>query len=137
MSVCGITAGACAELLCFDTDSHEWQEVEAKGTVPEARSYHAMAAVGDTLYVFGGCGEGKRGRLNDLHSYDCRSGTWSQLPTCDAIIVRLCTTLINFCLCHFQLSAHGLISVPPISSHSMLAMDCLLWSLRVLTSPSA
>lgn len=81
-------AGASAELHCFDTGSGSWQQVQAGGSPPEARSYHAMAAAGDTLYVFGGCGEGKRGRLNDLYSFDCRSSTWTQLPTCETIVVR-------------------------------------------------
>ena len=58
------------------------------GAAPEARSYHAMAAHGDALYVFGGCGEGKRGRLADLHRFDTRTGAWSQLHSNDSIVVR-------------------------------------------------
>ncbi len=121
------------------------------GKAPEARSYHAMAACGDAVYVFGGCdpprslplhgygcyvapdaaasravsmilgaprhgklteapmqniasysasdslsgepvrgrcGEGKRGRLADLHRFDSRTGVWRQLPSSESIMVR-------------------------------------------------
>ena len=36
------------------------------------------------------CGEGKRGRLADLHHFDSRSGVWTQLPSSDSVVVRGC-----------------------------------------------
>ena len=45
-----------------------------KGTPPTARSYHTMAAVGNKLYIFGGCCTA--GRLNDLHCFDTEALTW-------------------------------------------------------------
>jgi hypothetical protein len=53
---------------------------------PPARSYHAMAAAGGKLYVFGGCGAS--GRLADLWCCDPASGAWRQLPGCGAVGAR-------------------------------------------------
>ena len=38
--------------------------------IPEARSFHKMICVGDSLFVSCGCGAGKSGRLNDLYKFD-------------------------------------------------------------------
>jgi Galactose oxidase, central domain len=54
-----------------------WSQVPAVAgstSPPEARSFHRMVAVGDRLYVFGGCGAS--GRLADLHSLDPATGTF-------------------------------------------------------------
>lgn len=48
-----------------------------QGAPPSVRSFHKMLALGDKLYVFGGCG--KKGRLADLHCYDCKTESWSFL----------------------------------------------------------
>jgi hypothetical protein len=45
---------------------------------PPARSYHAMAAAGGKVYVFGGCGAA--GRLADLWRYDPAAAAWEALP---------------------------------------------------------
>ena len=37
-----------------------------------------MTAVGNELFVFGGCGAG--GRLSDLYSYDTAEAKWTKLP---------------------------------------------------------
>eukprot|EP00929_Paragymnodinium_shiwhaense_P047145 TRINITY_DN23915_c0_g1_i3.p1 TRINITY_DN23915_c0_g1~~TRINITY_DN23915_c0_g1_i3.p1 ORF type:complete len:282 (+),score=27.39 TRINITY_DN23915_c0_g1_i3:245-1090(+) len=50
-----------------------------KAEAPEPRSYHCMTSLGDSLYVFGGCGAAGRGRLNDLWKYDTGTGKWSCL----------------------------------------------------------
>jgi Kelch motif/Galactose oxidase, central domain len=52
-----------------------WSQVAAKGTPPDARSFHRMVTVGDQMYVFGGCGAS--GRLADLHSLDPATGTFA------------------------------------------------------------
>ena len=62
-------AGSCAgdlsgELFRFSTISMEWTMLDAgagvTGTSPSARYYHAMAAVGTDIYLFGGVtGSGK------------------------------------------------------------------------------
>lgn len=84
----GITMGegSLNDLHEFDTDTNNWREIQSNDVVPEARSYHAMVAHGDKLYVFGGCGA--KGRMNDLHSFDVITNTWTALPTCDAITGR-------------------------------------------------
>ena len=51
-------AGYSAELFKFSTDSMEWTDLSAegvvKGTMPSARYWHAMTAVGKDIYLFGG-----------------------------------------------------------------------------------
>ena len=84
--------GSTNDLFRLDLSSGTWCEVPAKGTPPEARSFHAMTAVKNKLFVFGGCG--KSGRLSDLHSFDCESETWEQLPSSNAIKVG-CPCIID------------------------------------------
>ena len=62
--------------------SEKWSKVkpnlqEGDG-LPEARSFHKMLCIGDSLYVFGGCGE-KSGRLNDMHRFDVNNNTWHNM----------------------------------------------------------
>ncbi len=54
---------------------------------PPRRSYAAAASAGGKLYIFGGCGEGCTGRLNDLWEFDPAANRWRQLPSSDAIKV--------------------------------------------------
>ena len=59
--------------------TEKWSKVEATdGTPPEARSFHRMICIGDHLYVFGGC-SAAHGRLADLHRYDVKENTWTDL----------------------------------------------------------
>ena len=55
---------------------------------PPPRSYAAATAAGGKLYVFGGCGAGTAGRLNDLWEFDPAARAWRQLPSSDAIKAR-------------------------------------------------
>ena len=56
-----------------------WSPVEAKGgDAPEARSFHRMICIGNSLYVFGGC-TASHGRANDLHRFDLETSTWHAL----------------------------------------------------------
>ncbi|KAL4430939.1 hypothetical protein ABPG75_006195 [Micractinium tetrahymenae] len=82
-----IGEGSLSDLHRFDTAASAWSEVAlAPGSpAPPARSYHAMAAAGGKLYLFGGCGAGSAGRLNDLWEFDPASLAWRQLPSSDAI----------------------------------------------------
>ena len=75
--------GSTNDLHRLDLASHTWIRVAAAGPLPAPRSFHAMVAVRGKLYVFGGCGTS--GRLSDLHSFDCESGGWEQLPSSQAI----------------------------------------------------
>lgn len=81
--------GSLNDLHRFDTANNTWSEVAlAPGSpAPPARSYHAMAAAGGKLYLFGGCGTGSMGRLSDLWEFDPAASAWRQLPSSDAIKV--------------------------------------------------
>lgn len=81
--------GSLNDLHRFDTATSAWSEVTlaAGSPVPPARSYHAMAAAGGKLYLFGGCGTGSAGRLSDLWEFDPTRSAWRQLPSSDAIKV--------------------------------------------------
>eukprot|EP00128_Syssomonas_multiformis_P002642 Colp12_sorted_trinity150504_noHs@10392 len=64
----------------YKFQNNEWTVPEVlSGTLPQARSYHAMAAVQSRVYVFGGCT--KDGRNNDLHVYDTVKKTWTEVST--------------------------------------------------------
>jgi Galactose oxidase, central domain len=91
-------AGANDKLWCFDTASKTWSVVAGSGQPPAPRSYHAMTAAGESFYVFGGCGEGQTGRLNDLHEFNTVTKTWTQLPSDDAIKVRARGRWPNACM---------------------------------------
>ena len=51
-------AGSSAELFKFSPETMEWTDLSAagvvKGTMPSARSGHAMTAVGKDIYLSGG-----------------------------------------------------------------------------------
>lgn len=91
-----IGEGSLNDLHRFDAESATWVEVRpASEAVPPKRSYHAMAAAQGRLYVFGGCGEGSTGRLNDLWEFDLSTATWRQLPSSDAIKASGNRTLVG------------------------------------------
>ena len=65
------------DLYYFDVKTEVWTEVLAKGkNVPSRRSFHQMASVGSSLFVFGGCGVNDR--MSDLHEFDTHSLTWKK-----------------------------------------------------------
>jgi len=64
------------DLWCFNFTTNEWALIEAASAPPSPRSFHKLIAVGNILYVFGGCAA--KGRLNDLHSYNIATNEWNQ-----------------------------------------------------------
>jgi Galactose oxidase, central domain len=81
----GITMHEAAmnDMWAFDVETETWKQVIASNedggaALPEARSFHRMICVGDSLYVFGGCGA-KSGRLADMHRFDIQTNTWHNL----------------------------------------------------------
>jgi len=60
---------------------------------PEPRSFHKMIAVGNDLYVFGGCGA--NGRLADLHKFDTVKNTWHNLGSSNILKGRGGANLIH------------------------------------------
>ena len=52
--------------------------VKAKGGKPPSpRSFHKMIAINQVLFVFGGCSA--KDRLADLHQFDTRTNTWTEV----------------------------------------------------------
>ncbi|KAH7822149.1 putative kelch-like protein 14 [Monocercomonoides exilis] len=49
-------------------------------TVPQPRSHHRALTVENQMWIFGGIGEGGL-MLNDLHSYNFRTKTWTEAET--------------------------------------------------------
>ncbi|KAL3907111.1 MAG: hypothetical protein SGILL_009005 [Bacillariaceae sp.] len=66
------------KLDCSTPGSETWSELSFKGNPPEERSFHKMVCLGDSLYVFGGCGA-VSGRLADMHRFDIPTETWHSL----------------------------------------------------------
>jgi hypothetical protein len=60
--------------------SETWSQVTPKGGnyAPEARSFHKMVCIGDSLFVFGGC-SANHGRLADMQRFDLATQTWHNL----------------------------------------------------------
>eukprot|EP00727_Mastigamoeba_balamuthi_P010688 m51a1_g6241 hypothetical protein (695) ;mRNA; f:10946-14108 len=76
--------GGCAEAMCFrdiwtlDTAKMEWSKVHTKGGTPPApRAYHAAAAVGSSLLVFGGRAGNQY--FNDLFMFDTATLVWTRV----------------------------------------------------------
>ena len=72
-----------ADLWVFDPVTAVWKEVETKGSPPSPRSFHAMAALGTRLYIFGGCPSG--GRAADLFVFDTETAVWSELAVATGV----------------------------------------------------
>lgn len=73
---------ALNDLWKFDLQTDTWTQVHGNddaGPSPEARSFHRMLCLENSLYVFGGCGK-TSGRLADLHRFDIATSTWQALP---------------------------------------------------------
>ncbi|MEW5318732.1 MAG: hypothetical protein WDW38_009927 [Sanguina aurantia] len=66
--------GAMDDLWVFDTVTDAWSQVlGATGDLPAKRSFHTMVALGQKLYVFGGCGVVDR--LSDMYEFDIQVGS--------------------------------------------------------------
>lgn len=71
--------GALDDLWSWVPATGVWERLEAQGSPPSPRSFHAASSSGDKLYIFGGCGA--QGRLADLHEYDTATNRWTALPS--------------------------------------------------------
>lgn len=72
-----MSEAAMNDLWRLDLSTKTWSQVETKGDAPEPRSFHRIACVGDSLFVFGGCGA--QGRLADLYRLDMATLTWENI----------------------------------------------------------
>ena len=71
---------ALDDLWALNVESETWTQIHpTNNSSIEARSFHRMICVDDSLYVFGGCGA-VSGRLADLHRLDLSTQTWHALP---------------------------------------------------------
>lgn len=67
------------KLHVFDLDTLTWSVAEATGDLPPPRVGVTMAAVGSTIYVFGGR-DAEHKELNELYSFDTSTNTWALIP---------------------------------------------------------
>lgn len=58
-----------------------WKRLEQQGDAPGARSSHAVAVVGERVYLFGGELQPRVPVAADTYCYDLESSTWSKLAT--------------------------------------------------------
>jgi len=76
-------SGSSGELFRYSTISMEWARLDAAagvtGTLPGARSRHALAAVGTDIYLFGGMTDSVRS--GELFRYSTISMEWTTLDT--------------------------------------------------------
>ena len=97
----GVSMGEASlnDLYVFDTKTNTWTKLDdgeddKQSVRPEKRSYHAMCAHKDKLYVFGGC-SANHGRLNDLFEYDTKANKWTRLNSDEKIAGRGGSLLCN------------------------------------------
>ena len=89
---------AMDDMWVFDIETEKWNQVDCDGgddDIPEARSFHKMVSVGTDLYMFGGCGA-TSGRLNDMHKFDTKTSTWSDLGKSEFLRGRGGPNLMTF-----------------------------------------
>jgi N-acetylneuraminic acid mutarotase len=85
------------DLFAYHTVTEKWTLLsKGEENAPEARSYHTMTALGNKLYVFGGC-SASHGRFNDLYEFDLKSHNWRKLNSFDSILPRG-----GSCLCAYE-----------------------------------
>ncbi|KQK07894.1 nitrile-specifier protein 5 [Brachypodium distachyon] len=71
-------------MYAFDLKTQSWSALtSASGDVPPPRVGVTMAAVGDTVFVFGGRDKAHT-ELNELYSFDTATATWSLLSSGDS-----------------------------------------------------
>ncbi|KAJ1395815.1 Kelch-type beta propeller [Sesbania bispinosa] len=66
----------------FDLDTLTWSVAEASGNIPPPRVGVTMAAVGETIYVFGGR-DAEHKELNELYSFDTKTSNWALISSGD------------------------------------------------------
>ena len=65
-------------ILTFDFDTSQWEHLEAKGVLPQARAGHSATIYQNKMYIFGGKDEDNE-KLKDFWSFDFESCSWEQL----------------------------------------------------------
>ncbi|XP_020205033.1 nitrile-specifier protein 5 [Cajanus cajan] len=64
----------------FDLETLTWSVTDASGDIPPPRVGVTMAAVGETIYVFGGR-DSEHKELNELYSFDTRANKWALISS--------------------------------------------------------
>ncbi|CAL1409672.1 unnamed protein product [Linum trigynum] len=71
------------QIYAFDLKTLTWSAPETTGDVPPPRVGVTMAAVGKTIYVFGGR-DTEHNELNELYAFDTETSQWTLLSSGDA-----------------------------------------------------
>ncbi|XP_058751991.1 nitrile-specifier protein 5-like [Vicia villosa] len=70
------------KLHVYDLDTLTWSVADVSGSIPPPRVGVTMAAVGETIYVFGGR-DVEHKELNELYSFDTKTNTWALVSSGD------------------------------------------------------
>lgn len=70
------------KLHVFDLETLTWSVSDASGNIPPPRVGVTMAAVGETIYVFGGR-DAEHRELNELYSFDTKTNNWALISSGD------------------------------------------------------
>lgn len=70
------------KVYIFDLNEQTWSVADATGDIPPPRVGVTMAAIGETIYVFGGR-DAEHKELNELYSFDTSTSKWTLLSSGD------------------------------------------------------
>ncbi|XP_054793432.1 nitrile-specifier protein 5-like [Prosopis cineraria] len=70
------------KLHVFDLESLTWTVADVSGDIPPPRVGVTMAAIGDTIFVFGGR-DAEHKELNELYSFDTKTNKWTLISSGD------------------------------------------------------
>lgn len=92
------------KLHVFDLKDLTWSVADAVGDIPPPRVGVTMAAIGTTIYIFGGR-DLEHKELNELYSFDACTNVWTLLSSDEVrptgattpwqVMSRECTSLVG------------------------------------------
>ena len=105
--------GENSQLLCFNPKFKEWRNPQSHGTLPEPRTYHTTAIIGDNVWMCAGFSLTSGVFYDNVYQLNMVSLTWTEIQTGKLKPSHRLRCSLN-ALTEHQLLLHGGIS----TSHS-------------------
>jgi N-acetylneuraminic acid mutarotase len=85
------------DVWTYNTGADKWMQVYPAGPLPAGRNQHSAAAIGESMYVFGGLIAPSNQAVNDMWAYNFPLQVWKQLSPSGSIpqpgAVKICVAL--------------------------------------------